>query len=57
MNKIALLSFVFALYACNNFGQDKETKTGNNKAMDKGLTIVKTEDEWKTYYAKTYFGD
>lgn len=48
MNKIALFSICFALYACNNFGQSTETKTTkNDKVMDKTPAIVKTEEEWK----------
>jgi methionine-R-sulfoxide reductase len=46
MNKIALLSICFALYACNNFGQGTESKN-KDKTMSKAPTIVKTDEEWK----------
>jgi methionine-R-sulfoxide reductase len=48
MNKIAILSICFALYACNNFGQSADSKTTKtDKNMSKEPTIVKTEEEWK----------
>lgn len=48
MNKFALLSICFALYACNNFGQGTDLKnTKTEKTMSKEPTIVKTDEEWK----------
>ena len=45
MNRITIFSCCFLLYACNNFGQTKETP--KDQSMDKILTVNKTEAEWK----------
>lgn len=48
MNKIAILSVCFALYACNNFGQNSESvSTKKNQPMNTTEKVTKTEEEWK----------
>lgn len=56
MNKIAILSVCFALYACNNFGQNSETtNTKKDQPMNTTEKVTKTEEEWKKQLTEEQF--
>ncbi len=47
IQKVVIFSVCFALYSCDNFGQNAETKnTKKDQTMNKTLT-TKTDEEWK----------